>query len=380
MSVILELSALHKSFGKATAVSGIDLEIHHGELVCLLGPSGCGKTTTLRLIAGFERPTKGEILLSGRPISTSRSGLPPEKRGMAMMFQSYAVWPHMTVGQNVAYGLVVRRVAKGSIGARVRNALDVVQMGEYINRYPSELSGGQQQRVSFARAFVTDPTILLMDEPLSNLDVKLRAEMRNELRDLHKRLHFTGVYVTHDQEEAMTVADRIVVMRDGLIEQVGTPAELYKQPANAYVASFLGGANTLPGVMCSSQSIRVGTVDLPCTNSAGLGSGAAADAIIRPRNVWLVDRSAHATPLCLDFIIESATFLGDVVHCRLYGQQLEATVMASLRSAEPLRHGEKIRCQIGEVLAVPTDRGNVRSLVEEGESLPATGRLKSETA
>ena len=216
---------LHIHYGEVPAVRGVSFVVHPGEQLTLLGPSGCGKTTTLRAIAGLEQPTAGEIHIAGAPVysSASRVNIPAEKRGLSMVFQSYAIWPHMTVFENVAYGLRVRRESKEQIAEKVERALDMVQMGAYAQRGASQLSGGQQQRVALARAFVFQPSVLLFDEPLSNLDAKLRADMRIELRELQHRLGITSVYVTHDLEEALAMSDRIVVMRDGLIEQIGSP-------------------------------------------------------------------------------------------------------------------------------------------------------------
>ena len=236
-------------YGAVVAVRGITFSVGAGEHLTLLGPSGCGKTTTLRAIAGLERPTSGEIRISGNPVFSSSPSVnvPAERRGLSMVFQSYAIWPHMTVFDNVAYGLRVRKRPESEIAARVREALELVQLGDLGTRSASKLSGGQQQRVALARAFVFSPSVLLFDEPLSNLDAKLRAEMRVELKELQRRLDITSVYVTHDLEEALAISDRIVVMRDGAIEQVGTPAEIYDRPRNTFVADFIGSANLIRG-------------------------------------------------------------------------------------------------------------------------------------
>jgi len=227
----------------------VSFSVAAGEHLTLLGPSGCGKTTTLRAIAGLEKPTGGEIRIDGTVVygSGTRVQIPPERRGLSMVFQSYAIWPHMTVFDNVAYGLRVRRESESVISERVGWALDLVQMGELAGRSASKLSGGQQQRVALARAFVFSPSVLLFDEPLSNLDAKLRAEMRIELKELQRQLGITSVYVTHDLEEALAISDRIIVMRNGVIEQIGTPAEIYDLPRNAFVADFVGSANLIPG-------------------------------------------------------------------------------------------------------------------------------------
>jgi ABC-type Fe3+/spermidine/putrescine transport system ATPase subunit len=232
-------------FGTFTAVDRVSLALTRGEFVSLLGPSGCGKTTTLRMIAGFLDPTAGTIEMDGQTISAPGASLPPEKRNMSMIFQSYAIWPNMTVAQNVAFGLEVRRLPRVEIVAKVDAILDVVRMRQLRDRYPAELSGGQQQRVALARAIVVQPSILLLDEPLSNLDANLREEMRYEIRRLHDEFHITTVYVTHDQAEAMVTSDRIAVMNAGRIEQVDEPRALYARPRTRFVAGFIGRTNFL---------------------------------------------------------------------------------------------------------------------------------------
>ncbi|MFL5035028.1 MAG: ABC transporter ATP-binding protein [Microvirga sp.] len=245
----IEIENLEIRYGPVPAVKGISFRVRAGEQLTLLGPSGCGKTTTLRAIAGLERPSSGAIRIGGRTMYASAEGIniPAEKRGLSMVFQSYAIWPHMTVFENVAYGLRVRRKSRHEILTRVREALALVQMAPYENRPASALSGGQQQRVALARACVFQPSVLLFDEPLSNLDAKLRADMRIELRELQHRLGITSVYVTHDLEEALAMSDRIVVMRDGNIEQIGSPTEIYNLPRNAFVADFIGSSNLIAG-------------------------------------------------------------------------------------------------------------------------------------
>jgi iron(III) transport system ATP-binding protein len=235
--------------GEVVAVHDVNLEIQKGELVTLLGPSGCGKTTTLRMVAGFEFPSAGRITLDGLEINS----LPPHKREMSMVFQSYALFPHLTVFENIAYGLNVQRLDKKTIAARVGRVLDLVHLEGYEDRPPGQLSGGQQQRVALARALVMEPKVLLMDEPLSNLDAKLREEMRTEIRRIQKELNITSVYVTHDQIEAMTLSDRIVVMNQGVIEQIGTPVEIYRFPNSRFVANFIGRANFIDGVVLAQN-------------------------------------------------------------------------------------------------------------------------------
>jgi len=245
----IEVNRLELHYGNVPAVRGVSFDVLPGEQLTLLGPSGCGKTTTLRAIAGLEQPTAGEIRIDGNIVysSQARINIRAEKRGLSMVFQSYAIWPHMTVFENVAYGLRVRRTAATELAEKVQHALEMVQMGSLASRRAAQLSGGQQQRVALARAFVFQPSVLLFDEPLSNLDAKLRADMRIELRELQHRLGITSVYVTHDLEEALAMSDRIVVMRDGLIEQTGTPDEIYRLPNSAFVADFVGSANLIRG-------------------------------------------------------------------------------------------------------------------------------------
>jgi ABC-type Fe3+/spermidine/putrescine transport system ATPase subunit len=245
----IEVERLEVHYGAVPAVRGVSFSVQPGEQLTLLGPSGCGKTTTLRAIAGLERPGAGEIRIGGAPVYSSAQNIniPAEKRGLSMVFQSYAIWPHMSVFENVAYGLRVRRESKETIADKVARALDMVQMSAFAARGASQLSGGQQQRVALARAFVFQPQVLLFDEPLSNLDAKLRGDMRIELRELQHRLGVTSVYVTHDLEEALAMSDRIVVMRDGVIEQIGTPDDIYNRPRNAFVADFVGSANLIRG-------------------------------------------------------------------------------------------------------------------------------------
>ena len=241
----IAIRGLTKRFGDVGAVNDLHLEVRPGELVALLGPSGCGKTTTLRLVAGFLSPEAGEIRVGDRVLSSPGVVVPPERRRMAMIFQSYALWPHMTVAQNVAYGLRFAGVGRADRERRVDEMLRAVQLGGYGARYPGELSGGQQQRVAVARALVVEPEILLLDEPLSNLDASLREEMRFEIRRLHERFSITTLYVTHDQAEAMVISDRVAVLRDGRVAQVGPPAELFERPRTRFVAEFVGKTNLI---------------------------------------------------------------------------------------------------------------------------------------
>ncbi len=245
----LALISLGKNFGNSPAVQDVSLALQPGEFVSLLGPSGCGKTTTLRMIAGFIKPTSGRIEMNGALMSSPTQVVPPEKRGMSMIFQSYAIWPNMTVGQNVAFGLKLRKLGNAETTEKLDRILDVVRLKHLKDRYPAELSGGQQQRVALARAIVIEPEVLLLDEPLSNLDANLREEMRSEIRRLHDAFRITTVYVTHDQAEAMVTSDRIVVMNHGRIEQVDDPVSMYTRPKTRFVAGFIGRTNFLDGTL-----------------------------------------------------------------------------------------------------------------------------------
>ncbi|MBX9619239.1 MAG: ABC transporter ATP-binding protein [Hyphomicrobiales bacterium] len=260
----LLLERVSKHYGSTTVLDSIDLAVERGALVCLLGPSGCGKTTTLRLIAGFVEPSTGTISVGGNILSRPGNVLAPERRGMSMIFQSYALWPHMTIFENVAFGLTLRKFDKAQISAAVGRMLSAVKLDHLAERYPGELSGGQQQRVALARALVVDPEILLLDEPLSNLDAALREEMRFEVRRLHDEFRYTTVYVTHDQAEAMTAADIIVVMNGGRIEQIGSPEDIYTRPRSGFVANFLGGANVLSGKALDDIRLDIGAGVVRC--------------------------------------------------------------------------------------------------------------------
>jgi ABC-type Fe3+/spermidine/putrescine transport system ATPase subunit len=269
--------------GEVTAVSGVSLSIQQGDLVTLLGPSGCGKTTTLRLIAGFEFPTSGRILLDGNGIND----LPPHRRDMSMVFQSYAIFPHLNVFENIAYGLNVQKRPRDEIKRRVARVLDLVELTGLENRAPNQLSGGQQQRVALARALIMEPKVLLMDEPLSNLDAKLREQMRTEIRRIQKRLGITSVYVTHDQVEAMTLSDQVVVMNQGKIEQVGPPDEIYRRPRTRFVADFIGSSNSFAGT-CLPDGVDVPGLGVLRGRATEIASGETAVLVVRPEDISLV--------------------------------------------------------------------------------------------
>jgi len=283
----LALEALTKRFGDQVAVDALDLAVEQGEFVSLLGPSGCGKTTTLQMIAGFVEPTSGAIALEGRDLL----GMRPNQRGLGIVFQSYALFPHMTAAENVAFGLEMRRVAKAERDQRVTQTLELVGLGALADRYPRRMSGGQQQRVALARALVIRPRILLLDEPLSNLDAKLREEMQIELRQIQRTVGTTTILVTHDQAEAMALSDRIVVMNKGKVEQIGRPHEAYEKPASAFVAGFLGKTNVLPGAVRRENGTAVALIGdgrWPVPDA----TGAQVSISVRPEKIDFIDAAA----------------------------------------------------------------------------------------
>jgi putative spermidine/putrescine transport system ATP-binding protein len=285
----LALEALTKRFGDQLAVDGLDLAVKQGEFVSLLGPSGCGKTTTLQMIAGFVEPTAGAITLEGRDLL----GIKPSQRGLGIVFQSYALFPHMTAAENVAFGLEMRNVPRAERDQRVAQTLELVGLGAFADRYPRRMSGGQQQRVALARALVIRPRILLLDEPLSNLDAKLREEMQIELRQIQRSVGTTTILVTHDQAEAMALSDRIVVMNKGRVEQIGRPHEAYEKPASAFVANFLGRTNVLPGVMRRENDTSVAVIGDGRWPAPPM-TGERVTVSVRPEKVDFIDAGARS--------------------------------------------------------------------------------------
>jgi iron(III) transport system ATP-binding protein len=290
----VELRGLTKRFGPLAVVDNVSLRIDHGQLVCLLGPSGCGKTTTLRLIAGFLEPTEGEIHVGERLVSSKARTLPPEQRNMSMIFQSYALWPHMTVTENIVYGLRLRKLDRATIARKLDVILKATKLEILAQRYPGELSGGQQQRVALARALIVEPETLLLDEPLSNLDANLREEMRFEIRRLHDEYRYTTVYVTHDQSEAMTTADLIAVMNSGVIDQLGTPEDIYDRPESEFVARFIGASNVIKGEARDANHIAFAGTTLQVVG-AKLNPGQSAAVAIRQHDI-LLSTSAPTNP------------------------------------------------------------------------------------
>ena len=350
----VSLKGLSRRYGDVAAVKDLSLEVKPGELVALLGPSGCGKTTTLRLVAGFLAPEAGEIWVGDRCLSSSATVVPPERRRMAMIFQSYALWPHMTVAQNVGYGLRFKRSLAGAERDRkVTEMLRVVQLAGYEARYPGELSGGQQQRVAVARALVVEPEILLLDEPLSNLDANLREEMRFEIRRLHEAFGITTLYVTHDQAEAMVISDRIAVLDRGRVAQVGTADEVFLRPRTRFVAEFIGKTNLVEGVAVAADTIAVGSLRLRVA-SAGLASGARVAVSIRPHDIALASPGSGATGVnALRGTVQRASFLGDSVDCQVRVAESDVVLRVAAPAAHRVRPGEAVGLSIDPASCVP---------------------------
>ncbi|MBI4536837.1 MAG: ABC transporter ATP-binding protein [candidate division NC10 bacterium] len=347
----VELRDLWKAFDAVSVVQGVTLEVREGEFVALLGPSGCGKTTTLRMIAGFEVPSRGEILIRERTVAGPGRFTQPEQRNVGMVFQSYAVWPHMSVEANVAYPLKVRGVAPAERSAQARKMLELVQMPGLGDRFPHQLSGGQQQRVALARALCKEPAVLLLDEPLSNLDAQLRKEMRVEIKTLQRRLGITIVYVTHDQEEALTMADRIAVMGRGVVHQLGAPEEVFEHPADRFVAEFMGCTTFLPCEVAGPNRVRllVGT-EAPCV-PCPLAMGASGRGIValRAQDVQLASDGAQ-------------TLAGRVVFRTYRGGGFEVRVgigehRIPVVTSDPVEEGSLVRLAFSRLHFFPESSG-----------------------
>ena len=342
------ITGVTKSFGDVQVLQEFNQKFEDGEFITLLGPSGCGKTTMLRLIAGFEKPTSGEIYIGDRPVSGKDNFVSPEKREIGMVFQSYAVWPHMNVYDNIAYPLKIKKTDKKEIEERVNQALKTVHLEQYKDRFPSELSGGQQQRVALGRALVAHPEILLLDEPLSNLDAKLREEMRYEIKEITKKLKITVIYVTHDQIEAMTMSDRIVLINKGEVQQVGTPQEIYSRPENVFVANFVGKVDFMKG------KVENGNILLNNSNGQTLPntSSHTKDVIvaIRPENVMLAEDGE------LTGKVFSKFYLGDCNDLRVeVGNGNILRVIARASTYDTLKVGEEVRLKVLEYFVFEDD-------------------------
>ncbi|MEE8352511.1 MAG: putative 2-aminoethylphosphonate ABC transporter ATP-binding protein [Rhodospirillales bacterium] len=319
----LKVENLTKKFGDFVALKDISLEVFEGEFVCFLGPSGCGKTTLLRAIAGLDIQSYGSVEQAGQDIS----GLPPSERDFGIVFQSYALFPNLTVKKNVAYGLENRKTPKADVDARVAELLQSVDLTDQGDKYPAQLSGGQQQRVALSRALATKPGLLLLDEPLSALDAKVRVRLRHEIKQLQLKLGITTIMVTHDQEEALTMADRIVVMNEGVIEQVGSPEDIYRRPANPFVADFVGTMNFLAGTAANQGRARLGGIDLATTNSLDdVKKGGAVTICIRPEDVTtrgVTPDTANAVPT----VVDTLEFLGSFYRATLRAQGADGIVI-----------------------------------------------------
>jgi iron(III) transport system ATP-binding protein len=351
----VSLRDLTRRYGEVAAVERLSLEVKPGELVALLGPSGCGKTTTLRLVAGFLEPETGEIWVGDRRLSAPGAVVPPERRRMAMIFQSYALWPHMTVAQNVTYGLRFKRdLARDERERRVREMLRVVQLAGYEHRYPGELSGGQQQRVAVARALVVEPEILLLDEPLSNLDANLREEMRFEIRRLHEAFGNTTLYVTHDQAEAMVISDRIAVLQRGRVVQLGTADEVFLQPRTRFVAEFIGKTNLVEAVAVGPDTVERGGLRLRVAGG-GLTPGARVALSIRPHDIALVGPGEGAAPgvNALPGGVQRASFLGDGVDYQVAVAGTDLILRVAAPASPRLRAGEAVGLRIDPAACIP---------------------------
>lgn len=309
---IIEISDVSKFFGEKVALDHINLNIRKGEFVTILGPSGCGKTTLLRLLAGFQTASEGHICISGKEITQT----PPHKRPVNTVFQKYALFPHLNVYDNIAFGLKLKKMKKEEIQKKVKAALRMVSMSDYEYRDVNSLSGGQQQRVAIARAIVNEPEVLLLDEPLAALDLKMRKDMQMELKEMHRRLGITFVYVTHDQEEALTLSDTIVVMSEGKIQQIGSPTDIYNEPVNSFVADFIGESNILNGTMIRDEEVSFAGIRVPCVDK-GFGCNTPVDVVLRPEDIYIFPVS------------DSAQITGEVTSCIFKGVHYEMVVVAN---------------------------------------------------
>lgn len=324
-NIMIDLKNISKSFGKTTVLENMNLYIRENEFLTLLGPSGCGKTTTLRIIAGFETPSEGKVIFSGKDISD----VPPYERQVNTVFQKYALFPHLNVYENIAFGLKIKKMPKEEITKKVTEVLKLVNLSGFEKRGVDSLSGGQQQRIAIARALVNEPKVLLLDEPLGALDLKLRKEMQIELKNIQKRVGITFIYVTHDQEEALTMSDTIVVMNEGLIQQIGTPVDIYNEPKNAFVAKFIGESNILPGIMHRDYLVEFQGVTFPCVDK-GFTPKEPVEVVVRPEDIQMTTAKEGQ----LKGMVEEVTFKGVhyemVVNVDGFRYLIQSTAMAPL--------------------------------------------------
>jgi putative spermidine/putrescine transport system ATP-binding protein len=358
----LQLENLHRDFGTVKALNGIDISLGEGEFLSMLGPSGCGKTTALRLVAGFDRPDEGRIVVDGKDLT----GTPPNKRDMGMVFQAYSLFPNMTARQNVEFGLRIRRHEKVDRGKRVGDLLELVGLGHAVDRYPHQLSGGMQQRVALARALAIEPRVLLLDEPLSALDAKVRVQLREEIRRIQLELGITTLYVTHDQEEALAISDHVAVMFGGVIEQMGTPAEMYTAPATPFVAEFIGTMNRLDATVIDSGTGEVehaGT-RLMIDAARGRRNGERVLLLVRPEALELEARTNGAGPNSFVGEVLTQTFLGPVTRVKVSAKGTTLITDMSAARAAALPVGAAV------VARVPADDAKLLSLPDDGPGLP----------
>jgi len=338
LSELIRLESIVKSFDDNVVLNGINLSVAENEFVTLLGPSGCGKTTTLRIIGGFERPDEGRVFFDGKDITN----LPANQRPINTVFQNYALFPHMNVGENIAFSMRVRNKSESYIKDKIKYALKLVNLDGFENRRIDQLSGGQQQRIAMARAIVNEPRVLLLDEPLGALDLKLRKEMQYELVRLKKELGITFLYITHDQEEALTMSDKVVVMNEGYIQQEGTPEEIYDEPVNAFVADFIGDSNILSGQMIDERVVRINGIDYPCIDGTeqGFPPGRMVDVVIRPEDIDIMPYGAGQ----FNGTIISKLFIG--VHYEMLVQSEDGNVEWLLQNYDQHDVGEKIGMKV----------------------------------
>lgn len=360
----VELRNIMKKFQNNVVVQDFNLQVEQGEFISFLGPSGCGKTTTLNMIAGFLDPDGGDLLIKGKRMN----GVPPYKRELGMVFQTYSLFPHMTVAENIAYGLKLRKVGKSEMQERVQRVLNLVKLPNVADRYPKQLSGGQRQRIAIARALVIEPSLLLLDEPLSNLDAKLREELRDELKRLHHEIGVTTIFVTHDQEEALSLSDRIVVLNHGRVEQIGTPLEIYNQPASEFVHTFIGKTNRMEGEVVEAAGDRIVVL-----TSAGLRIEAARQSrsfvpkqkvavFVRPEKISLSDTAVGDAVNKVQGELQISSFLGSYTECvvKAGGHTLSVKVQM-IDQAAKLSVGTNVVCQwrAEDVLVMPAERDGV---------------------
>ncbi|MBQ2029039.1 MAG: ABC transporter ATP-binding protein [Clostridia bacterium] len=344
-----------KAFGDNVVLKEFNETFQEGEFITLLGPSGCGKTTMLRIIAGFEKPTTGELYIDNQLVSGGKTFIPPEKRSVGMVFQSYAVWPHMNVFDNVAYPLTIKKVPKAEIKKSVAHVLEIVHLSQYAERFPNQLSGGQQQRVALARALVAAPKLLLLDEPLSNLDAKLRESMRFEIKEIQRQLGITVVYVTHDQTEAMAMSDRIFLINRGVVQQCGSPEEIYNHPANQFVADFLGKVDFFKGESANGRIVfpKMGgqsfAYDGPRTGKV--------EVAVRPENLYFAEDGI------LEGTLEAQYYLGDVDDCRVRVGETLVRVIANGYEYKKLTNGQKVRLGVRDFMVFEDD-GSLEQMLQ----------------